>query len=263
MNTSAELRRFTDNQALEKAIKLVTEALIQEPLGLEISQIMNNCRLSNKTTKSVLNIINAENNDGVWSLRGQIATKTETVSPQPTAKKVEIMPAQTAQQPAVQVSYLKRLIEVFKKHPQGITLTNALEILGGKRPRFDSELSYLRKHHFPVRLENGLYIPELDQAPESKPKTATAKPLSQNVTVTEIKPQEPAIQPDVPLNQNVQDKVIEFRGMVQKRTIITEEVLLDADQLDNVLKDIFGLDTIAWSQVDGKVQVHLTKTKVA
>ncbi|WP_288401691.1 hypothetical protein [uncultured Acinetobacter sp.] len=56
MNTAADLRRYSDNQALEKAIKAVTEALLQEPLGLEISQIMNNCRLSNKTTKTVLSI---------------------------------------------------------------------------------------------------------------------------------------------------------------------------------------------------------------
>ncbi len=117
MNSAAELRRFTDNQALDKAVKAVTEALIAEPLGLEISQIMNNCRLSNKTTKTVLRMINATNNNGVWSLGGQIQPKTETVLPQlpvtTEIKKVEIMPTSTTQTETVKESYLKRLIQLL------------------------------------------------------------------------------------------------------------------------------------------------------
>lgn len=68
MDTAAELRRFNDNQVLEKAIKNVVEALDKEPLGLEISQLMTICRLSNKTAKYVLNIIKAESKNGVWYL---------------------------------------------------------------------------------------------------------------------------------------------------------------------------------------------------
>lgn len=66
MNTAAELRRFNDNKALEKAITNVMVALENEPLGLEISQLMTVCRLSNKTTKIVLGVIRAECMDGVW-----------------------------------------------------------------------------------------------------------------------------------------------------------------------------------------------------
>ncbi|WP_333660984.1 hypothetical protein [Acinetobacter sp.] len=68
MNTAADLRRFNDNQALEKAITNVMAALEKEPLGLEISQLMTVCRLSNRTTKIVLNVIRAECTDGVWFL---------------------------------------------------------------------------------------------------------------------------------------------------------------------------------------------------
>ncbi|MEO3355896.1 hypothetical protein [Acinetobacter haemolyticus] len=237
MNSAADYRRFADNQALEKAIKAVTEALVKEPFGLEISQIMNNCRLSNRTTKTVLNIIKAENNDGVWSLEGQIQSKN--VIETPLTNKVKIMPTQT--QPAVKTTYLKRLIEVFKNHPNGITLPEALEILGGNRSRFDKELSNLRKNHFPVRLENGVYTPE----------------------ATILNVPKPASHGDLSVKHVVQDKLTEFRSMVQKRTVITEEVVLDSVQLDNVLKDVFGLDTIEWFTKDGKVQAHLTKTEVA
>lgn len=66
MNTAAELRKFNDNKALEKAITNVMAALEKEPLGLEISQLMTICRLSNKTTKIVLGVIRAECTDGVW-----------------------------------------------------------------------------------------------------------------------------------------------------------------------------------------------------
>ena len=68
MNTAAELRRFHDNQALEKAITNVIAALEKEPLGLEISQLMTVCRLSNRTTKIVLGVIKAECTNGVWYL---------------------------------------------------------------------------------------------------------------------------------------------------------------------------------------------------
>lgn len=66
MRTAAELRQFNDNKALEKAILNVTNALDREPLGLDISQLMTVCRLSNKTTKHILSIIKAECTNGVW-----------------------------------------------------------------------------------------------------------------------------------------------------------------------------------------------------
>lgn len=272
MNSAAELRRFTDNQALDKAVKAVTEALIAEPLGLEISQIMNNCRLSNKTTKTVLRMINATNNNGVWSLGGQIQPKVETVLPQPVTteiKKVEAMPAPTTatQDQDKKVPYLKRLIELLRENPKGISLENALKILGGQRGRFDQELIRVRRYQFPVRLENGLYIPDLNKKPSIKPlplTPAVKKSEPEPTTVQETADQKlPTLKPAIPVNQDVQDKVIEFRAMVQKRVVVTEEVTLNSEQLDTVLKDIFGLDTVTWTTEGGKVQVHLTKTEVA
>ncbi|ENX57617.1 MULTISPECIES: hypothetical protein [Acinetobacter] len=271
MNTAAELRRFTENQALEKAIKAVTNALVDAPFGLEISQIMNNCRLSNKTTKTVLTIIRAENNDGVWSLGGKLKPEIQTVSHQPNfINKVETMPVRVTKEESPTVTYLNRLIELFKNNPQGISLDKALSILGGARGRFDSELMRVRRYQFPVRLETvgdeRLYIPDLDKEPEVKPPAPTKKQNAapvQKVTVPKLNIPDSEVQPNVPVNKGIQDKVIEFRSMVQKRTVITEEVLLDADQLDSVLKDIFGLDTVTWKYVDGKAQVHLTKTEVA
>lgn len=270
MNTAAELRRFSENQALEKAIKAVTNALVDAPFGLEISQIMNNCRLSNKTTKTVLTIIRAENNDGVWSLGGKLNPEIQTVSHQPVNTKVETMAAPINKDTEQNVPYLKRMIDLFKNNPQGITLAKALIVLGGERRRFDQELMRVRRYQFPVRLETvgneRLYIPDLDKKPEVKPPAQPkkeVKPTVQKVSVPKITIPDPEIQPNIPANKDIQNKVIEFRGMVQKRTVITEEVLLDSDQLDNVLKDIFGLDTVSWTYVDGKAQVHLTKTEVA
>ncbi len=107
----------------------------------------------------------------------------------------------------------------------------------------------------------------LDKKPEPKPTSLTPavkKPEPKPTTVQETADQKsPTLKPDIPVNQDVQDKVIEFRAMVQKRVVVTEEVTLNSEQLDTVLKDIFGLDTVTWTTEDGKVQVHLTKTEVA
>ncbi len=264
MNTAADLRRYSDNQALEKAIKAVTDALIQEPLGLEISQIMNNCRLSNKTTKAVLSIINAKNDNGVWSLGGRIEAKKEVNSQnKPKINEVKTMPVTKKEQPAVQESYLKRLIELFKKNPKGISLENILKEMGGNRQRFDSELWAVRKHHFPVHRDLGLYIPLLDKKPGEKSiKEKESAPKSEQ-PITEIEKAELTTKSINPESQEIQEKVVEFRGMVQQRVVITKEVILNSEQLDNVLKNIFGLDTITWSTDCGKVQVHLTQTQVA
>ncbi len=268
MNTAAELRKFKENQALEKAIKAVSDALANAPFGLEISQIMNNCRLSNKTTKNVLSIIRAENQNGVWCLGGSITPEIQSVSPQPKEiEKVENMPTTSVQdsEPKVQ-SYIKRMIELFKNNPAGISLHDALQVLGGERGRFDRELIRVRRNHFPVELKTvgleRLYIPHLDNKPEAvieKTPATPVKPQPQKIHIADPK----LSIPDAQADKSISEKVIEFRSMVQKHTVITEEVLLNSDQLDNVLKDIFGLDTVSWSQVDGKVQVHLTKTQVA
>ena len=262
MNTAAELRKFSDNQALEKAIKAVTNALIEEPLGLEISQIMNNCRLSNKTTKTVLSIINAKNNNGVWGLGERIEPKEEVNSQTiPATKEVQTMPATKKEQPVVQESYLKRLIELFKKNPEGISLENILKEMGGNRQRFDSELWAVRKHHFPVHRDLGLYIPLLDKKPDEKP-TKESAPKSEQA-ISEVEKADPTTKSINPESQEIQEKVVEFRAMVQQRIVVTKEVILNSEQLDNVLKNIFGLDTITWSTVGDKVQAHLTQTQVA
>ena len=158
------------------------------------------------------------------------------------------------------------MIELLRENPKGISLENALKILGGQRGRFDQELIRVRRYQFPVRLENGLYIPDLDKKPSIKPlplTPAVKKSESEPNTVQETADQKsPTLKPEIPVNQDVQ-KIIEFRAMAQKRVVVTEEVTLNSEQLDTVLKDIFGLDTVTWTTENGKVHVHLTKTEVA
>mgnify|MGYP000408564274 CR=1 FL=1 len=68
METIKELNASRESQALEKAVNKVTEALKNEPLGLQISQIMTICQLSNKTVHKVLDEIKAHQTEGVWFL---------------------------------------------------------------------------------------------------------------------------------------------------------------------------------------------------
>ncbi|MBJ8476599.1 hypothetical protein KTH93_11705 [Acinetobacter bereziniae] len=262
MTTAAELRTETEKLALDKAVKSVNDALANAPFGLEISQIMNNCRLSHKTTKKVLEMINAQNSNGVWSLDRQTQTDSKVEIKKPT-ENIKVKPMTSTKEikkepQVLKVPYSKRLYDLFIQHPQGISLEKALKILGGHRAQFDSEVSKLRKQHFPVRLvavgNEKLYVPGINEKPENRSET---KPLSNLLKPNVIaKPQDPVI-------PEVQNKILEFRGMVQQRMTITKEVVLNSEQIDKVLMDVFGLDTVNWTNKDGHVQVQLTQTEVA
>ncbi|WON81503.1 hypothetical protein OK024_07925 [Acinetobacter sp. UGAL515B_02] len=71
MNSAAELKRFEADSKLQKDKQKVMSALANDPVGLSISQLMTVCRLSIKTVKNILSVIEVEQEDGVYFLKNQ------------------------------------------------------------------------------------------------------------------------------------------------------------------------------------------------
>ena len=64
MNSAADMRRFHEQTALQKAKHKVIDALKNDSLGLSINQLMSICRLSNKTVKNILATIDVQEEHG-------------------------------------------------------------------------------------------------------------------------------------------------------------------------------------------------------
>lgn len=69
MSSAVEFKQQHENEAFTKATEKVVSALSKEPLGLQISQIMTICRLSNKTVLNILKNIDVYQNTGFWILK--------------------------------------------------------------------------------------------------------------------------------------------------------------------------------------------------
>lgn len=285
MNSAAELRRHTENLALEKSIKAVSDALDKEPFGLDISQLMTVCRLSVKTTKNVLSTIDAYCEDGIWFLsakrkqESEASLKLSTPAALVTLEPEEvIMP--TNEDQSKNESLLKRMVKLFKLNPKGITLLDALDELNCQRSRFDTELNYVRKNYFPVCLskqEDGrkLYIPnfDADQKSQEKPKTLQVNDTKPQDTSSEMV-QKPEIKPkNIPVaNQKLPVETTEQVGVVNHlkaltKTYVTtkQELFLTQEQVSELLKQCFGLDEIQWNiQADNQIiGITLSKTESA
>lgn len=67
-----ELDKYMEQQAstaLQKSKTKVIELLQNEPIGLSISQIMSMCKISVKTAKNILSVIDVDCTDGVYILK--------------------------------------------------------------------------------------------------------------------------------------------------------------------------------------------------
>lgn len=282
MNSAAELRRYTENLALEKSIKLVSDALDKEPFGLEISQLMTVCRLSAKTTKHVLSIIKAYCVDGVWFLDEKRKLESDnqlTILPAVNnSPKIEVKDMPNVEDKTENESLLKRMVRLFRDNPEGVTLLDALEKLECQRSRFDGDLSYLRRNYFSVDLvkqEDGrkLYIPNFKVVQKSQvtgknvpadntnTPSPTCKVVKESKTTPKIVPIEPndLPGPDKDLTEVVNQLKLQTKTVVTTR----QELHLTQNQISELLMQSFGFDEINWTVLEGDqvVSIALTKTE--
>jgi len=139
MSSVKDIQKEENEQRLQKAKNKVIAALEKDPLGLSIAQLMTICQLSIKTVKNVLAVIDVDQEDGVFFLKGKPAAEIQN-KPQvaPTAK--PSAPVKPAEEPTA-VNISEAFLNLLEDFPDGLNKTDIQAVLKISDKQF-SNLTY-------------------------------------------------------------------------------------------------------------------------
>ena len=250
MNSAADLKRLHEQTALQKAKHKVIDALKNDPLGLSANQLMTVCRLSIKTVKNILAVIDVEEEHGVYFLSDMA--------------KAEILTKPQAEQvtPVVQGKVHDAILQYLHDFPAGLTKPELMAALQLNDKQFTNGIYKLKNEGAIIRTGKfGSYKYQLKtNGQEMNTEVIAAPAAEENVIsvqpVVETSTQDP--QPSEP------DAIALLKDQV--KTVVTRksELTIKQDQLSELLSSVFGLNTVNFC-VEGSrlVGAHLSQEEVA
>ena len=246
MSSAAEIKKHHEQTALQKAKDKVIEALRNDPLGLSVNQLMGVCRLSIKTVKNILSVIDVREEDGVYFLAGAPRAVVD-LQPQPapvakTAGTTEISSTTRAIKD-IQVE----LLAILQDNPDGLYFSSIAEQLKITKDQFAKALFGLRRNHAIERTGSlGNFHYQLIQAEEQMETQETPVATEQNSS-------EPFF---LPLN--------ELKEQIETVVTRKSQLTIHEEQLGSLLADLFNLNTVKFCVEGGRfVGVHLSEEVVA
>lgn len=250
MNSAADMRRFHEQTALQKAKDKVIDALKNDPLGLSANQLMTVCRLSIKTVKNILATIDVQEEHGVYFLSGVARAE---ISTEPQAEQVTTV---------VQAKAHDAILQYLHDFPAGLTKPELMAALQLNDKQFTNGIYKLNKDGAIIRIGKfGSYKYQLKTNGQEMNTEVIAAPAAEE-NVIQVQPavetsaQDP--QPSEP------DAIALLKEQV--KTVVTRksELTLQQDQLSELLSSVFGLSTVNFC-VEGSrlVGVHLSQEEVA
>lgn len=311
--------------ALEKSRSKIIQALSVEPIGLQISQIMSICQLSNKTVRQILPTLNATEENGIWQLatgghtvhsdknvdaravvhppKTVVESKNKAPSAKPKAK------AKTVKKSAVPIEQKEQsinpgesILEMLKKEPSGLESSVILSELGITNKQLHNAIWLLRKKHNieSVSLGNNGCIYALIAQEENTASSSSSYaelvhvvdqckvdslPVVITPEVTPVNMQAPLVEieneplktmndansPEVtPVDNTAPNNAVEIKALLDEcrrniKTVVTRssELRLQPEQLDQLLGDLFGMDQIDWTIINGKLSgIRLSKIEL-
>ncbi|WP_180182841.1 hypothetical protein [Acinetobacter sp. YH01020] len=250
MNSAAELRRFNENTALQKSKEKVLEALAHEAMGLSIAQLMTVCKLSIKTVKNILSVIDVEEEHGVYFLSDM--AKAE-ISTEPQAEQVT---------PVVRGKVCDAILQYLHDFPVGLTKPELMAALQLNDKQFANGIYKLKNDGEIIRTGKfGSYKYQLKTNGQEMNTEVIAAPVAEE-NVIEVQPavETPAHDPHL----SEPDAIALLKDQI--KTVVTRksELTLQQDQLSELLSSVFGLNTVNFC-VEGSrlVGVHLSQEEVA
>lgn len=260
MNSVADMRRFHEQTALQKAKHKVIDALKNDSLGLSINQLMSICRLSNKTVKNILATIDVQEEHGVYSLSG--ATRAEIkAEPQPLPAeqpKVE-QPKQVSTR--VQAKAHEEILQYLHDFPAGLTKPELMAALQLNDKQFTNGIYKLNKDGAIIRTGKfGSYKYQLKTNGQEMNTEVIAAPAAEE-NVIQVQPavetsaQDP--QPSEP------DAIALLKDQIKTVVTTKNHLTITEDQLYVLLSDLFGLNTVNFCIDGGRlVGVNLSEEVV-
>ena len=250
MNSAADMRRFHEQTALQKAKDKVIDALKNDPLGLSANQLMTVCRLSIKTVKNILAVIDVEEEHGVYFLSGVARAE---ISTEPQTEQVATV---------VRGKVHDAILQYLYDFPAGLTKPELMAALQLNDKQFTNGIYKLKNEGEIIRTGKfGSYKYQLKtNGQEMNTEVIAAPAAEENVIsvqpVVETSAQDP--QPSEP------DVIALLKDQIETVVTRKSELTLQQDQLTELLSSVFGLDTVNF-HIEGNilVGVHLCQEVVA
>ena len=250
MNSAADMRRFHEQTALQKAKDKVIDALKNDPLGLSANQLMTVCRLSIKTVKNILATIDVQEEHGVYFLSGVARAE---ISTEPQAEHVTTV---------VQVKAHDAILQYLHDFPAGLTKPELMAALKLNDKQFTNSIYKLNKDGAIIRTGKfGSYKYQLKTNGQEMNTELMAAPVAEeNVIsvqpVVETSAQDP--QPSEP------DAIAFLKDQIKTVVTTKNHLTIKEDQLCALLSDLFGLNTVNFCIDAGRlVGVNLSEEVVA
>lgn len=250
MNSAADMRRFHEQTALQKAKDKVIDALKNDPLGLSANQLMTVCRLSIKTVKNILATIDVQEEHGVYFLSGVARAE---ISTEPQAEQVT---------PMVRGEVHDAILQYLHDFPAGLTKPELMAALQLNDKQFTNGIYKLKNEGAIIRTGKfGSYKYQLKtNGQEMNTEVIAAPAAEENVIsvqpVVETSAQDP--QPSEP------DVIALLKDQIKTVVTTKNHLTITEDQLYVLLSDLFGLNTVNFCIDGGRlVGVNLSEEVVA
>ena len=250
MNSAADLKRLHEQTTLQKAKDKVIDALKNDPLGLSANQLMTVCRLSIKTVKNILAVIDVEEEHGVYFLSGVARAE---ISTEPQAEQVTTV---------VQAKAHEEILQYLHDFPEGLTKPELMAALQLNDKQFANGIYKLNKDGEIIRTGKfGSYKYQLKtNGQEMSTEVIAAPAAEENVIQVQPAVETPAQDPQ----PSEPDVVALLKDQIETVVTRKSELTLQQDQLSELLSSVFGLNTVNFC-VEGSrlVGVHLSQEEVA
>lgn len=248
------MNKKTDVLKEEKTVDKVFKALEIDPIGLSAAQLANNCRLSLKTVKNCLAILVQENHvylDSIGTYQIQVGESVKTDCAEPgepivdlpvpppkaqviqaegidftkSGSLLDIIPVLAEPQcavseplddPAVQPMTIKaQVLSFIAQHPDGVGIEKIVSDLGYSAKQIRNVgYSLVKKGCVTADVIEGLHFYRFVPVDRRQPQVEQTKPLST------------------------------FAHLIDRQVVETQTVKLTEAQLEDVLKQVFGLDHV-------------------
>lgn len=258
MNSAADLKRHHDREALNKAKDKVFKALQNDPLGLSINQLMSVCRLSVKTVRAALGLIEVDEEQGVYFLVNANQVADEVVAqPKPVAKtKSELATNE------VKISAEKAILHYLEDFPSGLSKAELMTTAEISDKQFTNSIYRLTQNGSVKRIGKlGSFKYLL--AKHAEKEIDVIKPVEVPATPRKQAKEEWEVFCDKPTEEPV-NAISSLKAQI--KTVVTRksELTLQEDQLIELLANLFDLNTVKFCVDGGRlVGVHLSEEVVA
>lgn len=250
MNSAADMRRFHEQTALQKAKDKVIDALKNDPLGLSANQLMTVCRLSIKTVKNILATIDVQEEHGVYFLSGVARAE---ISTEPQTEQVT---------PVVRGKVHDSILQYLHDFPAGLTKPELMAALQLNDKQFTNGIYKLKNEGAIIRTGKfGSYKYQLKTNGQEMNTEVIAAPAAEE-NVIQV---QPAVETSAQDPQPSEPDVIALLKDQIKTVVTTKNHLtITEDQLYVLLSDLFSLNTVNFCIDGGRlVGVNLSEEVVA